>query len=170
MYSISFAISFILLIDSAMPDAASGPLQHSALTGWTGRQNPTLSKTGYLFYTSSQPFLLWMHQLEKGSSPPLGTAQPLNYNHSRKFLPQSTHYIQRLSQIYLVASRLYFLLILIVRAKKCKVRAGEHKCKARSQLETQLLDGSHHHLEFLQETNNCPQLSFVQSLGFRLGR
>lgn len=123
---ISFTSSFVLLIHSAMPDAASGWLQHPDTTGQASSRTPALPKLGYLFCAPFKPFLLSMHQPKKGSPPPLGgAAHPLNYNHTIKFLPLSTHYIQGLSQIYLVASRLYFLLILTLGSRKHKVRAGE---------------------------------------------
>lgn len=99
-----------------------------------GQAGRTLVQNEVLLLCFFPAFPTMNAPLEKGSSPALGAACPLNYNHTRKFLLQSTHYTQRQSQIYLVASRLYFLLS--IRARKYKVRAGEHKCKAGSQLET----------------------------------
>lgn len=134
MCSTSFTSSFILLLLSAVPDAALGSLQHPAVNGWTGRHNPSLVQNEVPLLCFLPAFPTMNAPLEKGSSPSLGAACPLNYNHTRKLLLQSTHYTQRQSQIYLVASSLYFLLS--IRARKYKVRTGEHKCKAGSQLET----------------------------------
>lgn len=159
MCSTSFTSSFVLLLHSAVPGAALGP-QYPAVYGWTGRKSPNLVQNEVLLLCFLPAFPTMNAPLHKGSSPALGTVCPLNYNHTRKFLLQRTHCTQRQSQICLVASRLYILLV--VRARKCKVRAGEHKCKAGSQMETQLPDRNKCNLEFPQETKNCPLLSFVQ--------
>lgn len=102
--SISFVNPFILMIQFCNVWHSIRITSTSSYC-WMDRQaesqnrNP-LFKTGSLFCASSQPFLLWMHQFEKWSSP-LGKAHPLNYNHT-----QRTHYIQSLSQIFLVPSTL----------------------------------------------------------------
>lgn len=56
MYSASFANSLILLIHSAISDAASGLLQHSAITGLTGKQNPSPVQNGVPFLCFFPPF------------------------------------------------------------------------------------------------------------------
>lgn len=129
MYSISFANSFILPTHSATPDTALGPLQHSAITGWTGRQNPNLVQTRIpslcffpAFPTTHGP--AWEGIISSGNSTPTELQ-----SYQEILAPEYPLYPETVSN-YLVTSRLGFLLLLIVRARKCKVRAGQHECKA----------------------------------------